>query len=213
MSSWKRLNHSNPSGCGKTVFTKKLLFDNPELLGAEHKKIHYCYGSWQDSFLPMKNKGVTFHEGIPPHTALRKWFPNQQGGVLILDDLMDEGSNEKEVLDLFTKHSHHLNITVMYLCQDLFPKGKFAKTISRNAHYVVVFKNPRDQVGLRNLLQQAWPNNFSDVLTMFQKLTDGRPFSYMLLDFHPSSKDNERVKSHLLKDEGFMRKYHFAKKN
>ena len=49
---------------------------------------------------------------------------------------MDEGGNDKNVLDLFTKHSHHQNITVIYLCQDLFPAGKFAKTISRNAHYI-----------------------------------------------------------------------------
>ena len=50
---------------------------------------------------------------------------------------MDEGGNDKRVLDLFTRESHHRNITVLYLCQDLFPPGKFAKTISRNAHYVI----------------------------------------------------------------------------
>ena len=50
---------------------------------------------------------------------------------------MDEGGNYKRVLDLFIKDSHHKGITVLYLCQDLFPNGKFAKTISRNAHYTV----------------------------------------------------------------------------
>ena len=41
------------------------------------------------------------------------------------------------------------------MTQDMFPKGKHAKTISRNAHYIVAFKNPRDQLGVRILTQQA----------------------------------------------------------
>jgi len=44
-----------------------------------------------------------------------------------MDDFMDEGSNDESVLDLFPKHSHHQNITVIYLCQDLFPKRKICQ--------------------------------------------------------------------------------------
>ena len=58
----------------------------------------------------------------------------------MLDDLMVEGGEDKELLDLFTKHSHHQNITVLYLCQDMFLPGKFAKSISKNALYIVAFK-------------------------------------------------------------------------
>lgn len=74
---------------------------------------------------------VYFHEGIPESDHLTSWFP--KGGLLVLDDLMAEGGEDKELLDLFTKHSHQ-NITVLYLCQDMFPPGKYAKSISRNAH-------------------------------------------------------------------------------
>lgn len=62
----------------------------------------------------MKKKGIKFHEGIPDTEDLPEWFP--EGGLLIMDDLMDEGSGDKLVLDLFIKHSHHQNITVIYLC-------------------------------------------------------------------------------------------------
>jgi len=75
---------------------------------------------------------------FPSH--LTKWFGPTRGGVLVLDDLMEEGGQDKSVLDLFTKGSHHRNITVLYLTQDLFPPGKFSKTINRNAHYIVAFK-------------------------------------------------------------------------
>ena len=55
------------------------------------------------------------------------------------------GGNDKGVLDLFTKHSYHQNVTVFYLCQDMFPPEKYAKSTSRKAHYIVAFKNPREQ--------------------------------------------------------------------
>ena len=189
------------------MFTTRLLLDNPDLFRTPTDTIRYCYGSWQHGFELLKQCGVQFHEGVPDRSLLPKWFP--EGGILILDDLMNEGGNGKNVLDLFTKDSHHQKITVIYLCQDLFPTGKFAKTISRNAHYVVAFKNPRDQLGFKNLIQQAFPTQFREVMEAFRKLTNERPFAYMCLDLHPASRDDQRILSHLLKDEGFMRCYQF----
>ena len=195
-----------PSGCGKTVFTQKLLLENSDLFETPPSQVHYCYGAWQDGFRPIKDEGVVFHEGIPDHQELAKWFPKGRG-VLVLDDLMDEGSGDKRVLDLFTKHSHHQNITVLYLCQDMFPVGKYAKSISRNAHYIVAFKNPRDQLGVRNVLLQSFPSDWKDCLETFHMATS-RPFGYLVLDLHPASSDEFRLWSNLLKGEGWTRSYH-----
>ena len=147
----------------------------------------------------MKEQGIKFHEGVPDTDQLKTWFP--KGGLLVLNDLMAEGGGDKRVPDLFTKHSHHQNVAVLYLCQDMFPPGKYAKSISRNAHYIVTFKNPRDQLGMRNLLLQAFP-------TTFKRLTE-RPFGYMVLDLHPGSSDDHRILSRLLRDEGCMRCHKF----
>ncbi|XP_078373310.1 uncharacterized protein LOC144656923 [Oculina patagonica] len=198
-----------PSSCGKTCFTESVLLNHSkELFSTPPETIHYCFGAWQDGFANMKKRGVKFHEGIPEEVDLTKWFP--RGGVMVLDDLMEEGGNDKRVLDLFTKLSHHRNITVLYLCQDMFPPGKYAKSISRNAHYIVAFKNPRDQLGMRNLLLQAFPSRWQDVMDVYTKTTE-RPFGYMVLDLHPASGDDRRIFSHLLKDEGCMRCYRFVR--
>ena len=192
-----------PSGSGKTVFTTRLLTDNVDLFASRPSAIHYCYGLWQKSFETLKKKGVTFSAGVPTEKDLDKWFP--RGGLLVMDDLMTEG-NDKTVLDIFTKHSHHRNITVLYLCQDMFPPGKFAKSISRNAHYIVAFKNPRDQLGMRNVALQAFPSKWQNVLDAFRNATS-RPFGYLVLDLHPASGDDRRLVSRLLKEEGYVRVY------
>ena len=195
---------AGPSGCGKTVFATNLLLENGDLFPNTPCNVHYCNGIWQDGFKILKEAGVHFHQGVTEEGVLKKWFP--KGSLFILDDLMEEGSKDKRVLDLFTKLSHHQGITVIYLSQALFPPGKFAKTISRNAHYVVAFKNPRDQLGIKNLLPQAYPNKWQPVLEVFTHTTN-RPYGYLLLDLHPSSSDDRRILSHLLKSEGFVRCY------
>jgi len=188
-----------PSGCGKTCFTESLLLDLlEELFVNPPPTVHYCYGAWQDGFRYMKEAGVQFHEGIPESDHLKSWF--LKGGLLVLDHLMAEGGEDKELLDLFNKHSHHQNIIVSYLCQDIFPPGKYAKSIFGNAHYNVAFKNPRDQLGMRHLLLQAFPtcNCWQDMMDVYQKLTE-RPSGYTVLDLHPASDVRKRVFSHLLK--------------
>lgn len=115
----------------------------------------------------------------------------------MLDDLMTE---DKQVLDLFTKYSHYRNITVIYLCRDMFPREKYAKTINRQVHYIVVFKSPRDNLGMRNLLLQAFPNQWKDVMDVFDRTTHRR-FGYIIQDLHPGLDDRIRAFADLLHKE------------
>ena len=149
---------AGPLSCGKTVFTTRLLLDNPDLYRSPTNAIRHCYGSWQHGFELLKQCNVQFRQGVPDRSK----------------------------------------ITVIYLCKDLFPNGKFSTTISRNAHYIIAFKNPRDQLRLRNLLQQSFPTQFREVLDTFCHVTNERPFAYMFLDLHPASRDDQRILSHAL---------------
>jgi hypothetical protein len=47
---------------------------------------------------------------------------------------------DQRVASLFTKKSHHRNISIMYIVQNLFHH----RTISLNAHYMVLFQNLTD---------------------------------------------------------------------
>ena len=97
----------------------------------------------------------------------------------------------------FPSSQHHRAV----LTQDLFPPGKFSKTIHRNAHYIVAFKNPRDQTGIQTILLQAFPDRWRQVSRLFKRVTS-RPFGYLMLDVHPASDDRYRLWSHLMPREG-----------
>lgn len=197
---------AGPSGCGKTAFVTKLLQDPQRYFPQAPARIAYAYGTWQEGFSSLRKAGVILHEGVPDLCDLSEWFGPSKGGILVLDDLMEEGGNDKRVLHLFTQDSHHRNITVLYLCQDLFPPGKYAKTISRNAHYIVVFKNPRDQTGIRTLFLQIYPTAWREALDVYNKATT-RPFGYLMIDLHPASDDTYRLWTHILKGEEPVRTY------
>ena len=99
---------AGPSGSGKTFFVSRLLQDPHHYFDKKLPlNIHYCYGAWQPAFTTMQKQGVKFHEGIPEKQDLKMWFSKTKGGLLIMDGLMEEGGNDKRVLDLFTKESHH----------------------------------------------------------------------------------------------------------
>lgn len=193
-----------PSSCGKTVFVERLLAERRCLFDPPFNPVVYCYGANQPvTFARMrKEQGIHFYEGIPDTALLDKWFKKTKGGLLVLDDLMKESSEDERMLRLFTIDSHHRGITVIYIKQDMFPKGKYAKTISRNAHYIVAFKNPRDKLGVRNLAQQAFPEDFKQAMEIYREATE-RPYGYLMFDLHPSSSDSQRLKTNILNQEGY----------
>ena len=85
-------------------------------------------------------------EGFPDH--LNDMVREHNHSLVVLDDLMSQCSNNQRVADLFTHGLHHSGISVVYLTQNLFPPGKLSRTISLNSHYFVIFRNPRDSLGI-----------------------------------------------------------------
>ena len=137
----------------KTIQYADVLFERPI------RKIVYCYGQWQECFQDMAPQ-ITFVEGIPED--IPALFPmGCRPGILVLDDLMRNCSEDERILDLFTKVSYRCDVTCIYLSQNLFPPGKFSQSFSRNAHYIIAFNNPRDTLGFRTLAQQAFAGHVS----------------------------------------------------
>ena len=98
---------AGPSGSGKSELVEQWL-RYLNVFQVKPNKIVYAYDRWQPRFDRMQKKdGIQFHRGLPDPRHLTQWFGRTRGGVLVLDDLMEEGGQDKRVLDLFTKDSQH----------------------------------------------------------------------------------------------------------
>ena len=75
-----------------------------------------------------------------------------------MDDQMIEAGKDNRIVNLFTKGSHHRNLSVIYIVQNLLHQGKGNRSISLNSHYLVLFKNPRDKLQLLTLAKQMYPS-------------------------------------------------------
>jgi len=139
---------------------------------------------------------ITFVEGIPED--IPSLFPvSCRPGILVLGDLMRNCSDDERVLDLFTKVSHHCDVTCIYLTQNLFPPGKFSRGISLNAHYIIAFNNPRDTLGFRTLSQQAFAGHVPFAWESFQDATS-QPYGYLVMDLHPQTPAVQRLRTNII---------------
>jgi hypothetical protein len=105
---------------------------------------------------------------------------------------MDE--TDQQVASLFTKKSHHKSIGVMYIVQNLFHPGKHHRTISRNAHYMVLFKNLTDVSQIMALAHQMYPRRTQLFLEAFARAT-ARPHGYMVIDMKQNTPDILRLRT------------------
>jgi len=67
--------------------------------------------------------------------------PENVPTLIVLDDLMD-AAYSKKMSELFTKGSHHRNINLVLITQNVFHQGPSSRDISLNSKYIVAFKNP-----------------------------------------------------------------------
>lgn len=148
---------AGPTGCGKTTFVKELIDKANDLIDPSPKRIVWCYSEWQPGY---KNINAEFVEGLTTD------FDPGVNNLVVIDDMMGEAGTQ--IADMFTKKSHHCNLSVLYLVQNIFQKSKESRTISLNAHYLVIFKNPRDstQIILPNKCIQTTSNIFKRLSKM-----------------------------------------------
>ena len=186
---------SGASGSGKTTWLQTLIKHKNKMFDSPPTRILYFYGIWQPLFEDMEKDGVEFFQGLPSQD-----IENSEGEhcMVILDDLQQQAVNSEFVEKLFTQGSHHKNLSVFYLTQNLFRQGKNARNIALNAHYVICFRNPRDvgqmasfgrQLGKTELLKEAYADATS------------KPYGYLVVDLNPHSDEAYRFRTDIWPNE------------
>lgn len=188
---------AGPTGSGKTRWVKTLLENRQYLIDPSPERIYWFYAEYQPDYEVLKSKlpHVEFTEGLPTEEELRR-LDTKRRNLVVIDDLMNELN--PVVTALFTKGSHHRNISVAILVQNLFFKG--GRTLSLNTHYLVYFKNPRDASSIDHLARQMFPGRTSYVREAYFDATH-HPHGYLFVDFTPATPDRFRLQTGILPGE------------
>lgn len=176
---------SGPSQSGKTELVRKII--GKKAYNHDLQKIIWCYSVWQPWFLEEKH--IEFKQGLPEEDAT--------ADLIIIDDQMNNITNA--IADMFTVGSHHKNFSVILITQNLFPRVRQFRDISLNAHYLILFRNNRDLSQASCFARQAFPGRGKYFLDAYKKAT-ARPYSYLLVDVHPKTSDDHRLRQSLFPD-------------
>lgn len=183
-----------PSSCGKTYFLKLLLNKHTEIIQPPIDKVVWFYSIYQPLYDEIPN--VTFVEGFP--TDYKSYLGTRT--LFILDDLIAEYGNSKELVAMYTKVSHHLNISIFTITQNIFHKGPAYREISLNSHYMFLFKNRRDVTQITHLGRQLYPRKTKYFLEAYDDATK-RPYGYLLVDLKTTTDEKFRLRTNILSDE------------
>lgn len=115
--------------------------------------------------------------------------------LVIIDDYMTELANSKDFTKLMTKAVHHLPMTLIFITQNMFHKGKDVKTRRMNSNYLIVFKNPHDRAQIDYIGRQMFPNHPQFLSKTYAGVTAKDAYSYLLLDCQQTTPDEIRVRS------------------
>jgi hypothetical protein len=183
---------ARPTGCGKMQFIFRLIRHASQVIDPPPQMIVYCYGEFQPLFSEFP--GVEFQEGLPDVGR----FDGRYRCLLILDDLMNEAN--QNVCDLFTKLSHHRDVSVVFVTQNLFHRNRFVRTMNLNTHYLILFKNPRDANQVSVLARQMYPGMSNFVVETYKDATKN-PYGYLLIDLQPETDESYRIRTNIFPDD------------
>ena len=151
------------------------------------QNIIYFYSENQDTFGEIE----VLVPGIQSDSILDSINP-QTRNVYIIDDIM--GEKDAVIAKLFTKTSHHGNLSVIYIVQNLFHQSKDHRTISLNASYLVLTKYVRDASQVIHLNKHLYPSN-TKISQQACQLATKEPYTCLFVDLTPTCPEEIRLRS------------------
>jgi hypothetical protein len=190
---------AGPSGSGKTILARKLIanFQKTTTIRKENVNVLWVHGQRQSIHEePISaTVNVEYLESLPSDSEIK----DTKTDFIVVDDLMSELGDSKRLSTFFTKLSHHMNFSIIFLVQNLFYKGKEMRNITANAHYIFIMKNRRDVKQAEYFGRQSYSHNTKEFLRTYLKATRD-PYSYLLIDNCQLTPESYRLRAELLEE-------------
>lgn len=181
---------SGPTGSGKTRLVRDLIVQRA--ITPQPTRILWLYAQKQSIHETMN---VEFKNGIPED--IESTFKSSENNLLVIDDLMTQCHSDERMTRLFSVGSHHLNLSIIFIVHNLFHQGREMRNMSLNSHYIILFKNPRDNQQIATLARQMKPGKWRHVVEAFEDATS-EAHGYLLLDMKPTTPEQIRLRTKIL---------------
>lgn len=190
---------AGPSMSGKTVFVTELIKNAFQLIDSQINNIVWFYGIRTKilenilTYETYKTK-ISLIEGFPD--SIEKYIQSNANNLFIFDDLMLESVSNKDLTEIFTRKSHHLNISIILIMQDIFYKGTERKTFLRNSQYLVLFSNPLDLSSIYCIATKIMPKRVNIFMEIFFEATKSA-HGYLFIDGAQKTPNRARLKTNI----------------
>ena len=189
------------SGSGKSTLTTKLVAQAEDTMTRVPQKILLFYSHMQQAYQDLAKAAPCPVQLLAGCDHFTDALTTPAGTLIIVDDM--QATHAGAVSAWFTRKSHHYDTSVIHLVQNVFDKDPEHRTISLNATYIVLFKNPRDKSQVTHLDKQVYPGGQGLLTAAYRDATRQAPHSYIVIDFNQSTPEKFRLRNTLFPDEDF----------
>ena len=176
---------AGPSGAGKSSLVFKIIQEREHWIKSGIKKVLYIYLHYEPEFFKIQqaDPDITFSNDI---ADIDNW--TTPDSLIVIDDCINYLLVEKHrqaIEQFFIRKSHHLNISIICILQNIFPKN--LRLVSINAQYFILFNFPRDKSSVMRMAAQCNPGNSRFITDAYIKACSKQKHGHLVLDFHPKS--------------------------
>lgn len=143
---------------------------------------------------------LKLHHGIPSNETIQDLPSDRQHTLIVLDDLMHRVVQDVDMELLFTQGCHHRRLTVIFITQNIFPRGSKSRTIALNTYYLVLMKNMRNASQISMLGRQLYPGRSKLLIDAYTDATK-QAFGYLVVDTSPQGNDKYRLRTNIFPEE------------
>ena len=187
---------AGPTNSGKTIFVMKMLHPIDAMFDVVPQAVYWYYGKKTQVHDILVSRNYNMLPGPLPDN-FDHIIPNS---VVVIDDLMRDGTSKKSVTDLMVSLAHHTPCFVVNIVQNLFFYSKELRTQNLNSQYKCLFPNAQAPGQIQILARQMFPAHTQVLLQAFLDATR-RPYGYLFLDFHQKTSELIRIRTNILSDE------------
>ena len=194
------------TGGGKTSWASKLVRFKEEMFPDEPpRRTMFCYSIWQEIYQELQQEfpEIIFKNGLPSKDELMELSGGDhvEHSLLLIDDMITELCESKDMEQLFTTLSHHRRISVLAMTQNIFYQGKCARTISLQTWYFALLYARRDIKQIKNLASQIYGGGSTKPFMEAYFDTQKDKYGYLFVDISPHGDKKHMLRTSIFPDE------------